>query len=522
MTPAAFLLLVVPAAAALFGLSVVIGRPLTLARLVLVLSAALTFSILLPYQSIAWWASALLALGLAVQLARLAARAVTDRWLSVLSTIAMVIAAVAVVAGISVRVSRAWSHSSDVSRSEARSGSPNVLLIVMDTVRSASVSLNGYDYPTTPELIRFAAESTVFDNAISTTSWTLPSHGSLLTGRPADALQAGWLNPVKPAASSPALAEVLDRHGYRTGGFVSNLRYTSYESGLTPGFQHYDDYRLSWPLLFLHSSLARIDVKSDFRVKPSEVGPANVFRPANEIASAFLDWQAGAPDRPFFAFLNLFDAHTPYFAPAPVLQRFAKKSPHARYDAAIAWEDEVIGRTLDELKRRGVLDNTIVIVTSDHGELFGEHGLSGHANSLYLPLLHVPLLIRYPEHVPAGRRIATVASLRNIAATVLDLAGIEAQGIPGLSLALCWKEPQPAAFGDVTATLSKGINVEANHRNASGDMFSRIDGQFHYIRNGDGSEELYDYKEDAAEEHNLVRDPAFHTALEQLRAGSGR
>ena len=286
-----------------------------------------------------------------------------------------------------------------------------------------------------------------------------------------------------------------------------------------------------------HSTLGRIDVKSRLpearslrqawrALLTTSVKEANIdtsiLRPADHVAAAFLDWQQKVTDRPFFAFLNFYDAHGPYRAPEAFNRRFFLHHPSNldRYDAAIAWLDHVVGTIVDSLKQRGVLDRTIVIVTSDHGEQFGEHGLPMHGNSLYLPLLNVPLLVRYPSAVPLGLRVGTVVSLRDVAATILELAGI-AGGleIPGTSLATAWRNPGQAVQGDVIAELSKGINEEPVARNGKGDMVSRLDGRFHYIRNGDGQEELYDFLADPQELKNLVSSPAVQVDLVRLRAG---
>ena len=240
------------------------------------------------------------------------------------------------------------------------------------------------------------------------------------------------------------------------------------------------------------------------------------------MAAAFLGWQQEVTDRPFFAFLNFYDAHEPYRAPEAFIQQFFRDRPsnRDRYDAAIAWLDHVVGKILDSLKQRGVLDRTMVIVTSDHGEQFGEHGLPVHGNSLYLPALHVPLLVRYPAVVPRGLRVGTIVSLRDVAATILELAGIAGgHEIPGTSLAEAWRRPGQAVQGDVIAELSKGINEEPAARNGQGNMVSRLDERFHYIRNGDGREELYDFLADPQELENLVSSPAVQADLIRLRAG---
>jgi len=534
MTPVAYLLLVVPAALMLHSAARVARRPLGWPKLLGVLTILPAFSLLLPYTVIAWWASALLATGLGVQVARLAAASTPERWMPRLKTVAVGLAAVMATTGVAVRATMAWTEQRAAAAVPAPVAprAPNVLLIVLDTVRSSNLSLYGYERPTTPQLARWAADATVFERAIATAPWTLPSHGSMFTGREAGGVEGGWKRPISQAPRT--LAESLNSRGYATAGFVANLRYTSYESGLSRGFVHYDDYRVSWPLLLLHTALTRIDFRTTLlharsprqalsAIQHSSIAsadmPARVRIHADQIAGAFLDWQQAVTDRPFFAFLNMMDAHGPYTSPASFRERFASSdaTPIDLYDAAIAWEDHVIGDLLDTLKARGVLDQTIVIVTSDHGEQFGEHGLTDHANSLYLPLLHVPLFIRYPAGVPAGRRVDALVSLRNLPATVLELAGATDPEIPGASLSAAWRSAL-AVHGDVTAELEQGINVGAALPNARGNMVSRFDERLHYIRNGDGREELYDYRADPQELRNLAGEPAMRAHLRRLSA----
>ena len=137
---------------------------------------------------------------------------------------------------------------------------------------------------------------------------------------------------------------------------------------------------------------------------PSE--PQSDRRWSPEIIAEFLEWQQKVEPRPFFAFLNLYDAHDPYEPPREVRTRFST-SPGKQdlYDAGIAYMDDALGRLFDILKERGLLDRTLIVVTSDHGEQWGEHDLRNHGNSLYLPAVHVPLVLRFPERIAAGTRV---------------------------------------------------------------------------------------------------------------------
>ena len=282
-----------------------------------------------------------------------------------------------------------------------------------------------------------------------------------------------WQTPVTKGTRT--LAQSLRDRGYVTGGFVANLMFTSYESGLQAGFDHYDDYRVSLPLILSHAPLSRLDVKSTLplartagdiwpalsgsRITLWPPAPSDVRRPADEVASAFLDWQLHEAGRPFFAFLNLMDAHDPYFAPPGFAGRFGRAGvPLNRYDASIAWLDHVLAGLFKTMADRGILDETVVVITSDHGEQFGEHGLDGHANSLYIQALAVPLVIRYPPAIPAGKRVDTVISLRDLPATILDLVGVRDAGIDGVAFSPAWRGEAGPIHGDVIAELIQGWN----------------------------------------------------------------
>ena len=535
MTPVAFLVFVLPSAAVGWLVTSAIRRPLSLSTVFGILAGILTFSVLLPYREIAWWASATIAAGLGVQAARLTAPRDPADWIRPLTRIALVAGCIMFVFAAGTRVTRVVVESRRMSSLPAPPHAPNVLIIVMDTVRAADVSVYGYARRTTPNLERLAAEGAVFDFAVSTAPWTLPSHGSLFTGRSAREIGGSWRRAI--SAEPRTLAESLRDRGYATGGFVGNLLYTSYESGLSRGFVHYEDYPVGWQTLLAHSSLGKIDFKSDVtrarspremlsallgsHIQSSGDVPGDRPEPADRVAANFLEWQQTILNRPFFAFVNFYDAHAPYEAPDEFVHRFgSKKEPRDRYDGAIARIDDVIGQIMRTLQERNELQNTLVVVTSDHGEHFDEHGLTGHANSLYLTLLHVPLIVRYPPAVPAGRRVAALISLKDVPATVLDLVGLQDSGIAGNSLAAHWLNEHGPPAEDAIAELERGINVPPTNRNVRGNVYARFNGRFHYVRDGDGVEELYDYLTDPAEEKNLIDRPDLQAEVAAMRKGA--
>jgi len=454
-----------------------------------------------------------------------------------------------------------------VARPKAAAAPPgaarNVVLVVLDTVRADRLSLYGYGRPTTPNLERLAAESAVFDQARAPASWTLPSHASMFTGRWPGELgveRRGWLD-----ATAPTLAERFRDAGADTGGFVANPFFCGHESGLARGFQVYDDYpitpgevlrssSLGW---FLARSWVRLGVLWTARTQAGTMRDVDLDfsrKDATAVSREFLRWLDRRGDRPFFAFLNLFDAHDPYLPPAGFPSRFAAVSPpdtphllrdwqrvdksrlspaDARaaadaYDDCLAALDAQLGDLIEELRGRGVLDRTVLIVTSDHGEQFGEHGAFGHGLSLHDEELRVPLLIRAPGLVPPGRVVAEPVSLRDVAATALDASGLGplVDPLPGGSLASLWGDGRPGpdapppspAFAELRGPVDERETLRDVGDDRPPDSWRGIVlGGFAYLRRGDGRESLYDLAADPAQSHNLLDDPAFADALDLAR-----
>jgi arylsulfatase A-like enzyme len=171
------------------------------------------------------------------------------------------------------------------------------------------------------------------------------------------------------------------------------------------------------------------------------------------------------------------------------------------------------------LRARNVLDSTLVIVTSDHGELFGEHGLTGHHSNLYFNVLHVPLIMRLPGRVPAGVRVAAPVSLRDLAKTIADLTQLpERDRIPGTSLARYWNDERDEG-SPLFAAVEKGVRADSTLPFAKGDMVSLMDEQWHYIRNnGTSKEELFRYREDPEETVDYATRAESDSVKERLRS----
>ncbi len=430
---------------------------------------------------------------------------------------------------------------------QATAGAPNVLLLVLDTVRAMNLSLYGYSRETTPKLAAWARRGVRFDRAIAGASWTLPSHAVMLTGHLAQELPADYFNPLDDA--HPTLADVLLARGYRTGGFVANSNYLGWETGLQRDFSRYLDWPVTWQQVAWSSVVGRT-LSRDRGFRSALGWKEKLARTSGEtINRQLLDWLATPDGRPWFAFLNYFDAHQPYVPPAPYDTLWGPehgdgyphrvKKPTAEhpewtaedariaqldYDRSLRYLDDVLDRLLTELEQRGQLKNTIIILTADHGEEFGEHGLVEHGGSLYRQSVQVPLLLIAPARAPEGLTVADPVSLRDIPATIADLAGLPRSTFPGRSLSRWWRDPEVARSQGDTLVSELGFA----HNNPSwvpvsrGTMRSVVVGDYRYIRAGDGGEELFDFQRDAAETTDLSHQPGRQSDLVSLRSALDR
>jgi arylsulfatase A-like enzyme len=514
----------------------------------------------------------IVAMGIAALSARMLERHVTGLRPWLIRSFPALLGAVLVLA--TIVFGKVWlDERREASRPLPPDGAPNVLLVVLDTVRADRLSLYGYERATTPVLERLAQHGIRFDQARATAPWTLPSHASIFSGRWPHEVGAQWLAPLR--GDFPTLAEYLRSRGYATAGFVANTLYCSYETGLDRGFTHYEDYileglmpmRTAWLVDHVMRMVSDLGV---FVGRTLDVGP---FRPMQEswIASLFIvdhrkdaaaiqrrfvHWlaQRRQPARPFFAFLNFYDAHAPYVLPGGAEYRFGLKPRRASdfmflmeywdsidrrtlrpayrslaldsYDNCLAYLDEHLGAMFHELQTSGLLDQTLVIVTSDHGEGLGEHGLFDHGESLYRHEIRVPLLIVPPGGNQPPKVVHETVSLRDLPATVVDLVGL-GDGAPfaGRSLARLWRgNSTPTGIDEAEGALSELPRPNPFDPNQGrspayrGPLFSVADGDFVYIRNqGDGTEELFNERDDPGELRNLADGAAEQPVLKRLR-----
>ncbi|MCY2960817.1 MAG: sulfatase [Planctomycetota bacterium] len=387
----------------------------------------------------------------------------------------------------------------------------NVLVISVDTLRADHLGFHGYARPTSPRLDAFVARGAVFEQAISTSPWTLPSYGTLFTGLEPARHRAGLSARREAAfgqdrdaasgdyqalvAEAPTLAGTFAAAGWSTGAFVSNP-FLDPASGIDRGFESFAQY--------LNRAQAGVD-----------------------LASRWIEARGGAP---WFLFLHLMDPHTPYTPPAPYDTRFRSGSFRAApgyppsldqlraaepsremkdllvdsYDGEIAYTDAQIGRFLDFLRDRGELDRTIVVLHADHGEEFWEHGSFEHGHSLNEESLHVPLAFVAPGLVAGGLRIRERTSTVNVFATVLELAGLAVPAAnDGASLAGSLRADRaPGARAEPRPCISEATLYGPRERKAWSTATEK------FITDGAAGNQLFDLATDPLERVDLSADRA--------------
>jgi arylsulfatase A-like enzyme len=337
-------------------------------------------------------------------------------------------------------------HGPSNARGPSGAPRPNLLFVSLDTVRADRLSLYGYERQTSPALERFAATAVTFDDASSVGPYTLPTHATMLSGLLPlrhDVIDSG-ADRVN-AAAMPWLPRIAADAGWVTaaftgGGFLSN------DYGFAAGF---DRFGIVDPIIHRGSDYARHryarDIPPHLEAIEARMGLASVA-----------DWVEAQGDSPWFAFVHSYAAHD-YLPPDEDLALFDTLPPDSwgrewrevqtflapdgwtdgpldparvehlsnLYDASIRFADRELGAFLDELEARGDLANTVVVITSDHGEEFGEHGGLKHSATLYQEMLHVPLLVRAPG-IEGGRRVSEPVSLADLVPTLLPLLGLPA------------------------------------------------------------------------------------------------
>ena len=417
------------------------------------------------------------------------------------------------------------------------SSRPNIVLIVLDTVRADRVSCRSDSAVPTPRINELCERGSYFERVSSTSSWTLPAHASLFTG----------LYPIEHGATQEytllderarTLAELLGESGYRTFGVSANPM-VSIQSGLARGFDSFDE---TW--------------RSSARTGSLQSGQHPNLLAVDELLK-YRD-----RDRPFFLFVNFIEAHGPNDPPEPYRSAAARKRIDSRevagasehnaekyyldpasvsesdfallsslYDGEVAQLDALVGALVDRLEADGVLEDSVLILTSDHGENFGEHGHFRHVFSLHQSTVHVPLVVVLPDAAHAGERRSDPVALVDLFSTILGAAGVappaavvDARDLFATGPSNDAERPIIAEYYFPAQALSLfEPDAPVVHRDRLGPYLRRLrsieSDRLRLIWSSDGAHELYDLAVDPAETRNLTGDPRFAMRERGLRAG---
>jgi len=424
-------------------------------------------------------------------------------------------------------------------------GAPNVVLVTIDATRADHLSCYGYERPTSPSLDALASEGVLFEWVFSQAPYTKPSVASLLTGRlPSDHRATRESSMVEP--ESTILPEILRRHGYATAAFTTNAWLTP-EFGFGQGVDHFHTIMreriIRFPLAFMALRRANRLVDRGAYVysvlKRRLVGKVPTATRDARLSEAVLAWLDAPPERPFFLYVHFMSPHHPYDAPPPLGDMFVRPGERrrifsyprksgklagtgealpaeeyeelvARYDGGIRFADEMLGRLVAKLRERRLLDETVLVVTADHGEEFYDHRNWGHGHSLYNELLHVPLVVRYPPVTPAGRRVRDRAMVVDVLPTLLDLAGVPAPP------ALAGRSLVPAIRGQ-PIDAARELRAEHLHEVEEARMVIREGKKLISMRAGSRRwQELYDLDRDVSERQDLFESTTSSTTPARL------
>jgi len=447
----------------------------------------------------------------------------------------------------------------------SKTDKPNVLWIVMDTVRADHLALYGYGRDTSPSLDALASEGTAFEHAVSQAPWTIPSHFQMITSR----FEAGKSKILEP--DFVTAAEIMKANGYDTGAVLANLslgRRSGFDQGFDtvmdgPAFIFFQAFNDKLPVLKWLSRSGLLPPDAVVRWFHGHTFQEGVASRAADITDRALGWMQSRDGRPFFMFINYMDAHDSYDPPEPYRSRFAdgvnpllgfvRYDPEADeaidsntfvrdmlpdmddedwrnlidlYDGELAYLDANLGRIFDSLEKAGIDDDTIIVVTADHGELFGEHGLAYHFKALTEEETHVPLIIRFPPGIPKGQRIATTVEVNDVLPTILELTGVSTDApMDGQSLVELSRAGD-SAQGSESAEAFTYLLREPDKRfphTAPGHLFGVKRGHTKYVWSSGGLHEFYDLEQDPAAHRNLYgEDERPEVAADAARVAAWR
>ncbi len=350
----------------------------------------------------------------------------------------------------------------------------NLVVVTLDTTRADRLGAYGYQNAGTPNLDALARDGVLFDHASTAAPITLPAHSSIFTGRfpPQHGVRdnGGYYLSDK----EQTLAETLKARGYATGGFIAAYVLDS-KWGIAQGFETYfDDFDLS-------------------KYKVFSMGA--IQRPGNEVVDHALPWIDQHRDRPFFAWVHLYDAHAPYNPPEP----FKSRHPGDPYQGEISFADSQVGRVVQFLRDRDLFERTVIVVLGDHGESLNDHGEQGHGFFVYESVVHVPMLIRTPYSAMKGRHVTDSVRSIDVMPTALDLLGVPKPAgvaIDGVSVTALMTGARPDLGLEAYAEA-----VYPLHHFGWSDLRALRQGRYKLI--AAPRPELYDLQEDPAEATNL-------------------
>jgi arylsulfatase A-like enzyme/Flp pilus assembly protein TadD len=362
-------------------------------------------------------------------------------------------------------------------------GAP-VILISIDTLRADHLPAYGYTGVQTPNLDALRADAVLFENAYSQVPLTLPSHTAIFTGLypPQNGVRDNLGYALGPGPAT--IAAFLKANGYATGGAVSSI-VLSHATGVSRGFDFYED-----------------------NIEPTKMSQSisRVQRGGNDTQAILAEWVSGQSGKPFFAFLHLFEPHSPYEPPEPYLSRYK-----LAYDGEIARADEIVGNFVRFLKERDIYDRALIVFLSDHGEGLNDHGEDEHGVLIYREAIHVPLMIKFPKALRRGETVKTPAALVDVFPTIADALGFPApSGLAGASLVAGLRpgaSPAPARR-IYSETLYPRLHLGWS------DLASLVDDHDHYIESPHA--ELYDIVADPREKNDLSR--GLPSAFRSMRA----
>ena len=471
------------------------------------------------------------------------------------------------------------------------SSRPNVVLIILDTLRADRMSCYGYERETTPFIDAFAEEATLFERAVVPGQWTIPSHASLFTGEYPTTHMTTQIHDTL-GDGLVTIAELLHDAGYKTIGFCNNPLLGVVDNDLDRGFEefynyggavpNYPDISQSRPKILgrllerytrvmrritapLQDLFARNELLLRIAMHPLIVPlwqnsinfKGNTKRSLRDVVGYLRAHRGSADTRPLFTFVNLMETHLPYRPPARFIQKFAPyyeedrgaqafmrnyNMEHYRwmiplteplselsdrtlndlYDAEVAYQDRLLRRLLKDLSKPDVRDNTVVIITSDHGEGLNNHDFVGHSLVAYDDLVRAPLIVRYPRLYPAGKRVSSLISTRRVFHSILEATAIRPEeedldrapiDVEGLSLTKAINGFPPAeelVFAEAYTPDTLLALMEAEDPGAIETFRCRsmrraaYDSRHKLITVGDDPDELFDVIDDPGETENLL------------------